>query len=87
MDESAITCHEFLGSYDEETNFNEKKQSVKHKFLYVTCIFVNYHSIIDRKCNSVRIYCYLIKYRTKQKHLLPFHDTNNVEKNIIQVKH
>ena len=26
---------------------------------------------------AVSIYCYLIKYRAKQKHLLPFHGTNN----------
>ena len=26
---------------------------------------------------AVSIYCCLIKYRAKQKHLLPFHDTNN----------
>ena len=26
---------------------------------------------------AVSIYCYLIKYQIKQKHLFPFHDTNN----------
>ena len=26
---------------------------------------------------AVSIYCYLIKYQAKQKHLLLFHDTNN----------
>ena len=26
---------------------------------------------------AVSIYCYLIKYRAKGKHLLKFHDTNN----------
>ena len=26
---------------------------------------------------AVSIYCYLIKYKSKQKHLLPFHVTNN----------
>ena len=26
---------------------------------------------------AVSIYCCLIKYQAKQKHLLPFHDTNN----------
>ena len=37
MDDSAITCDEIIGSYDEETkailtNFNEKKNKlVKHK--------------------------------------------------------
>ena len=26
---------------------------------------------------AISIYCYLIKYRAKQKKLLSFHDTNN----------
>ena len=26
---------------------------------------------------AVSIYCYLIKYGVKQKHLLPFHNINN----------
>ena len=26
---------------------------------------------------AVSIYCYLIKYRAKEEHLLKFHDTNN----------
>ena len=31
MDDSAITCDEIIESYDDETNFNEKKQPVKCK--------------------------------------------------------
>ena len=31
MDDSAIMCDEIIESYNEETNFNEKKQPVKHK--------------------------------------------------------
>ena len=31
MDDSAIMCDEIMESYEEETNFNEKKQPVKHK--------------------------------------------------------
>ena len=31
---------------------------------------------------AVSIYCYLIKYRAKQKHLLSFHFTNNELKEI-----
>ena len=34
MDDSAITCDEIIDSYDEETNFNGKKQeTVKHKII------------------------------------------------------
>ena len=32
---------------------------------------------------AVIIYCYLIKYRAKQKHLLPFHVTSSKLKEII----
>ena len=32
---------------------------------------------------GVSIYCYLLKYRAKQKHLLPFHVTNNTLKEIM----
>ena len=31
MDDSAIICDEIIESYEEETNFNEKKQPVKRK--------------------------------------------------------
>ena len=48
-DDLAITCDEVVESSDEETkaisaNFNEKKDA---KFLYCTCILINYYSIID----------------------------------------
>ena len=32
---------------------------------------------------SVSIYCYLIKYKAKQKHLLPFYVTNNELKKVL----
>ena len=54
MDDSTIICDEVIKSYDEEiktirTNFNEKKVTCKTQFfLYFTCIFINYYSIIDR---------------------------------------
>ena len=31
MEDSAIVCDEIIESYKEKTNFNEKKQFVKHK--------------------------------------------------------
>ena len=62
-----ITCHEIIESYDKEiknisTNFNEKRNLYNPRFLYFTCIFINYYSILISVC----IYCYcLIKYRPK----------------------
>ena len=53
MDDSAITCDEIIESYNEETktiptNFNEKKYNLEYtKFLYFTCLFINYYCIID----------------------------------------
>ena len=51
------------------TKFNKKMQSVKQKisiylfaFLLITIVLLI----------AVSIYCYLRKYRAKQKHLLPF---------------
>ena len=32
---------------------------------------------------AISIYCCLVKYRAKQKHLLPFHVTNNKLKKIM----
>ena len=73
MVDPAITCDEIIKSYNEETktiltNFNEKKATCKRQFFYFTCIFINYYNIID----SFSVYCYLIKYQAKQKHLLSF---------------
>ena len=53
MDNSAILCNEVIEPYDEETKniptiFNENKATCKNvKFLYFSCIFINYYSIID----------------------------------------
>ena len=61
MDDSAIICDEVIDeerakkqrANNEETktiltNFNEKKANCKNTaFLYFTCIFINYYSIID----------------------------------------
>ena len=32
---------------------------------------------------AVSVYCHLIKYQAKQKHLLPFHNTNNELKQVL----
>ena len=70
MDNSAIACDEVIESYDEETNFNEKKATCKTQSFYILLITIGL-------LIAVSIYCYLIKCRPKQKQLLPFHDTYN----------
>ena len=61
-------------SYDEETktvtkSFNEKNAICETKYFYILITFL---LIIIALLIAVSIYCYLIKYKSKQKHLLPF---------------
>ena len=56
------------------TNFNEKKATCKTQNLYILLAFLLITIVL---LIAVRICCYLIKYWAKQKHLLPFHITNN----------
>ena len=72
-------------SNDEETktaptNFNEINITYKPQNFYVLLAFL---LITIALLIAVNIYCYLIKYRAKQKHLLPFQFTNNKLKEII----
>ena len=85
IDDSAITCDENIEPYDEETkpiptNFNEKKATCKIQNFYILLSFL---LITITLMIAVNIYCYLIKYLAKQKHLLPFHVTNNELKEIM----
>ena len=71
MDDLVITCDEITDV--EETNFNEKNITCKTQIFYILVAFL---LITMALLIAVSIYCYLIKYRAKQKHLLPFRDTN-----------
>ena len=79
MDDWAIICVA-RESYEEETNFNEKKAFCKTQNFYnlLTSLLITIALLI-----AVSIYSYLIKYGGKQKHLLPFHFANNKLKEII----
>ena len=89
LDNSVITCDEIIDaeakSYHEEAKtipryFNEKKVACKKQSFYILLVFL---SIIIALLLAVSIYCYLIKYWAKQKHLLPFNATNNELKKIM----
>ena len=87
---SMTTCGEITEEKAETviTNFNEKMQSVKQKIsiiYYILLIFYFLHLslIAIALLVAVSIYCYLIKYRAKQKRLLPFYVTNNESKEIM----
>ena len=52
--------------------FNEKNITCKAQNFYILLVFLlNIIALLI----TVSVYCYLIKYQAKQKHLLPFHDT------------
>ena len=73
---------EVTDSYDEETeakshdeiDFTEKKATCKTQNFYILFEFL---LVTIALLIAVSIYCYLIKYRAIQKHVLPFHFTNN----------
>ena len=45
MDDSAIMCDEIIESYEEETNFNEKKQQpVKHK---ISIFYFHFYKLLQ----------------------------------------
>ena len=77
IDDSAITCDEIIESYNEETNFNENKAICKMQKFYILLVFL---LITLALSIYVSIFCYLIKYQAKQKHLLPIHNTMNQNK-------
>ena len=92
MDNSAIIGDEIIESYDEDadaeaksneeaksynkTNFNEKKATCKRQNYIFYYILLAFLLITIELLIAVSIYCYLIKYQAKQKHLLPFQFTS-----------
>ena len=77
LDDSVSTCDDVIESYDEKTktiptNFNEKNITCETQSFNVllTVLLITIALLI-----AVNIYCYMIKYRAKQKHLFPFHDS------------
>ena len=59
---------------------NETNVTCKTQNLY---IFLNVWLIVIALLTAVSSYCYLLKYCAKQKHFLPFHDTNNKLKPVL----
>ena len=72
-------CDEVIDPYDGEmstipTNFIEKKATCQTQNFYILVVFL---LITIPLLIVVSIYGHLIKHQAKQKHLLPFHNTNN----------
>ena len=73
-DDSAIICDKVIESYEEEiktisTNFNEKNITCKAQNLYILLAFLLTTIAI---LIAVSIYCYLIIYQAKRRHLHHF---------------
>ena len=64
-----ITCDKIIDA--EETKFNEKNITCKPQNLYILLALLLTTIALFI---AFSIYCYLLKYRAKQKYLLPFHD-------------
>ena len=79
MDDSAIMCDEITESYRKK-EILIKKAACKTQNFYILLGFL---LITIALLIAVSIYCYLIKYRAKRKHFLPFNFTNNKLKEII----
>ena len=78
-DDSVIMCDEIIKQTKTiPTNFNEKNITCKIQNFLLVFLLITIAVLI-----AVSIYCYLIKYRAKKKHLLPFHVTNNELKEVI----
>ena len=82
-------CDKVIESDNKETktvptNFNEKKATCKTENFYNLLAFLLITIVL---LIPVSIYCHLMKYRAKEKYLLPFHNTNNKLKEIIYQKY
>ena len=81
MDDSMITCDEIIDAEENETVPTSKRKGVcktQNFYILLALVLMTIALLI-----AVSIYCYLIKYRAKQKHLQHFHVTNNKLKQII----
>ena len=75
-----VTCDGIINTIKTvPTNFNEKKITSKTKNFYILLSFL---LISIALLMDVTIYGYLIKYKSKQKDLLPFHVTSNKLKEV-----
>ena len=82
MDNSAVICDDVIDAKakasNEETstiptNFNEKKATYKTQNFYILLPLLLITIVL---LIAVSIFCCLIKYQAKQKHLSAFHNTN-----------
>ena len=75
MNDSVITCDEIVEQTKTVlTSFLKKSVTCKTQDFYILLALLLMTTTL---LINVIVYCYLINYRAKQKHLLPFHVINN----------
>ena len=79
MCDEIITANAKAKSYNKETKTILKSIVCETKRFYISLAFL---LITIALLIAVSIYCYLRKYKAKQKHLLPFYITNNKLKEV-----
>ena len=82
MDDSAIECDKINeGEWKTVTKtFNDKNAICKTKNFYILLVFL---LIAMTFLIAFSMYCCLIRYKAKQKNLLPFYVTNNKLKEVL----
>ena len=83
-----ITSDEVTESYNEKiktipTSFDKKYMICKTQSFYILLVFL---LIIIALLIAVSVYCYLVRYQRKQKHLSPFHDAKSKQSFLINKK-
>ena len=80
-----ITSDEVIEA-DAEAKSNEETKTIPKNVIRKTknfYIFLGFLLITIALLIAVSIYCYPMKYKAKQKHLLPFYITNNEVKEVL----
>ena len=82
VDNSVIRCDEVIKeTKTATTKFTEKKNAIyetKNFNILLAFLLITIALLI-----TVSIYCYLIKYKSKQKHLLPYYVINDKLINVL----
>ena len=79
-DDEIIDAEAKLYSRTVQTSFNEKNAICKTKHFYILLAFLLIAIVL---LIAFSVYCYLIKYKSKQKYLLPYDFTNDKLINVL----
>ena len=84
IDDSVITCDEIIKTTKISSTETFSSRAFPTKEISTNFyILLAFLSMTIALFIVVSIYCYLVKYRKKQKHLLPYHVTTNELKEVL----